>query len=403
MLLRPLVALVLGAVLSSCSGSPSGPPADVAPVITVTGVQSGGSYTGSVTVGVAVDRGSYTASLNGASFAGGGTVSTPGEYVLQVDARNGTATSSATVAFTVRFTGSRVLIVRLFDLGDNESGGGGDAILLTDSTGSGMRHGLIDAGPQGLNASSPGYVLQRLQALGVARLDFVQLTHAHSDHYAGLAPVLNGIPTGWFVYNGQQRANIGGYQTVLAAANARADTVVVPTAVTTLPFGFSGGTLQVLPPLPAYLGNSNATGDELNEGSLGTSLVRGTFRMFFTGDGEVEANTRWRTQFGTLSGGVTALKVGHHGANNAVFDNGFSGASAWLAHTAPRIAVISANGRSHPRQNAMGAILGLPATETYCTSVHGDIAIRVGDDGQYSVAVQKNANMDCRPGTEATT
>lgn len=402
MLLRTFFALSAVLLAAACSGSPSGPPDPVAPVITVTGVQAGGSYTGTVTIGISVDRGSYSASLNGQPFTGG-TVSNPGSYTLVVSARNGTATSSATYAFTLSFAGSRVLIVRLFDLGDNESGGGGDAILLTDSTGSGMRHGLIDAGPAGANASDPGYVLRRLQGLGVTRLDFVQLTHAHSDHYGGLREVINTLTVDWFVYNGQQRANIAGYQNVLTAANARADTVVVPAAVTDLPFGYDAATLKVIPPLPTYLQNSNASGDELNEGSLGTSLVRGSFRMFFTGDGEVEANTRWRTQFGTLSSGQTALKVGHHGANNAVFDNGFSGASSWLAHTAPQLFVISANGRSHPRQNALNAILGRPTSETYCTSVHGDIAIRVAENGQYSVTVQKNPNMDCVPGTEANT
>lgn len=404
MLLRRLSLLLTAAgALAACNDSPSQPPAPVAPVITVTGVAAGGTYEAPVTIGISVDRGSYSATLNGASFSGGGVVSQPGTYELVVTARNGTATSESKVAFTVRFTGARVLIVRLFDLGDNESGGGGDAILLTDSTAIGMRHALIDAGPQGMNAGNPGYVAQRLQALGVTRLDFVQLTHAHSDHYAGLSQVLNGFTVNWFVYNGQQRANIGGYQTVLTAANARADSVFVPTAVTDLPFGYEAGMIKVIPPLPTYLGNSNASGDELNEGSLGTSLRRGTFSMFFTGDGEVEANTRWRTTFSALTAGVTALKVGHHGANNAVFDNGFSGASAWLAHTAPRIAVISANGRSHPRINALNALLGRPTTETYCTSVHGDIAIRVLDSGQYNVSVQRNANLDCRPGTEATT
>jgi beta-lactamase superfamily II metal-dependent hydrolase len=125
--------------------------------------------------------------------------------------------------------------------------------------------------------------------------------------------------------------------------------------------------------------------------------------MFFTGDGEVEANTRWRTGFAALTGTLTALKVGHHGANNAVFDDGFNGRSAWLAHTAPRLAVVSANGRSHPRGNALSALLGLPQTATYCTSVHGDIAIRVAESGQYAVTVQRNANLGCRPGTEAGT
>jgi beta-lactamase superfamily II metal-dependent hydrolase len=403
MLLRPLRLLLAAAVLAACSDSPSGPPDPVAPVITVSGVSAGGTFDAPVAVGISVDRGSYTATLNGAPFSGGGTISQPGAYELVVSARNGAATAESRMAFTVRFTGARVLIVRLFDLGDNESGGGGDAILLTDSTAIGMRHALIDAGPQGVDASNPGYVAQRLAALGVTRLDFVELTHAHADHYAGLSQVLNGIPVGWFVYNGQQRANIGGYQTVLTAANNRADTVVVPAVVTDLPFGYQAGMMKVIPPLTTYLGNSNATGDELNEGSLGTSLRRGTFSMFFTGDGEVEANTRWRTTFSSLSGGVTALKVGHHGANNAVFDNGFNGSSAWLAHTAPQIAVISSNGRSHPRVNALSAILGRPATETYCTSVHGEIAIRVLDSGSYTVTVQRNATMDCRPGTEATT
>ncbi|HEX2209613.1 MAG TPA: MBL fold metallo-hydrolase [Longimicrobium sp.] len=402
MLLRPFLAIAAAAALAACSGSPAGPPDPVAPVITISGVQDGGTYEAPVTLSISVDRGSYRATLNGASFSGG-VVSQPGTYALAVTARNGTAASEASLSFTVRFTGSRVLIVRLLDLGDNESGGGGDAILLTDSASIGMRHALIDAGPGGMDASNPGYVAQRLAALGVTRLDFVQLTHAHSDHYAGLSQVLNGVDTGWFVYNGQRRANIGGYQTVLSTANARADTVVVPSAVTELPFGYEPGAVKVIPPLPTYLQNSSASGDQLNEGSLGTSLRRGTFSMFFTGDGEVEANTRWRTDFASLSGGVTALKVGHHGANNAVFDNGFSGASAWLAHTAPRVAVISANGRSHPRQNALNALLGRPATETYCTSVHGDIAIRVQDSGHYLVTVQRNATLDCRPGTEATT
>jgi beta-lactamase superfamily II metal-dependent hydrolase len=403
MLLRPLSALAALVLLAACSDSPSGPPATPEPVITVTGVQAGGTYEGAVTIAIAVDRGSYTAALNDAPFAGGGTVSNPGSYTLRVDARNGSATSTVSIPFTLRFAGNRVLIVRLFDLGDNESGGGGDAILLTDSTGSGMRHGLIDAGPAGADAANPGYVLQRLRALGVTRLDFMQLTHAHADHYAGMQQILNGLTVDWFVYNGQARANISGYQNVLTAARSRADTVVVPAAVTDLPFGFAAGTLRVIPPLPTYLGDSNAPGDQLNEGSLGTSLVRGTFRMFFTGDGEVEANNRWRTSFGALSGGLTALKVGHHGANNAIFDNGFNGASSWLAHTSPQVAVISANGRSHPRQNAMGAILGRTSMDTYCTSVHGEITLRVADSGQYTVSVQRNATLDCRPGTEATT
>lgn len=393
-------ALASALFLASCSGSPV--VVEQPPVISVAGVAHGAVYDGPVTISISVDRGSYTATLNQRPFSAGGTVADPGAYVLEVSARSGTKTSTLQLAFTVRFAGARVLIVRMLDLGDNGSGGGGDAILLTDSAEGSMRHALIDAGPSGADASDPAFVARRLAQLGVARLDFVQLTHAHADHYAGIPRVLETIPTGWFVYNGQVRSRAS-YEAVLAAAAARADTVVVPDSLTTLPFGLGEGPARVVPPLATFLANGSASNDELNEGSLGTTLRRGSFRMFFTGDGEVLANQRWRSQFATLTSGVTGLKVGHHGANNAIFDNGFSGTSTWLSHTAPAIALISANGRTHPRVNALGALRARTRTETYCTSVHGDVTIRIAESGQYAVTVQRNAGADCVPGSEAST
>ncbi len=125
-------------------------------------------------------------------------------------------------------------------------------------------------------------------------------------------------------------------------------------------------------------------------------------RLFFTGDGEVAANQRWRTQFAGRTGSVTVLKVGHHGANDAVFDNGFNGTSSWLTHSAPEVAVISANGVTHPRVNAIDRLLGLPQTRTYCTNVHGDIEIRIGERGGLLVTVERNASSDCVPGSDAT-
>ena len=166
--------------------------------------------------------------------------------------------------------------------------------------------------------------------------------------------------------------------------------------------GLSGATdISVVPPLPTHLTNGDADGRELNEGSLGTALTRGSFRMFFTGDGEVAANQRWRTQFASVTGSLTALKVGHHGANDAVFDNGSSGASTWLGHTDPELQVITANGTSHPRIRATNLLLGRGNAETYCTNVHGDIEIRVDVGGAYVVRVERNAGMNCVPGVDA--
>ena len=140
----------------------------------------------------------------------------------------------------------------------------------------------------------------------------------------------------------------------------------------------------VIPPLPSYVGADTDSSSLINEGSLGAELRLGNFRMFFTGDGEVEANQRWRTQYASYSGDVTVLKAGHHGANDAVFDNGSFGTSAWLTHTSPEVVVISANGTSHPRDRALTAILERTSRRTYCTNVHGTIEIRVSASGSYA-------------------
>jgi|GEM_PF-558096 len=395
-------------LLAACSGGDGGTgPADQAPAITVSGVQDGGSYEPPVTIGIQVDQGSYSARLNGAAFISGGTISSPGSYELVVEARNGVATSSETVAFDVVPPTSSVgdvLTIRLIDLGDNPSigGGGGDAILLTDSSAFGVFHAMIDAGP---GASSESFARQRLSALGVDSLGFLQLTHAHSDHFAGMDEILNAIPVGTFVYNGQVR-NLSFYQAVLDAAQAEAGSVVALNSLLAVEVGAgpTATTVTMVPPLSSYLNDGNASGDELNEGSIGTHVEHAAFRMFLTGDGEVEANGRWRTSFAALTGAVDVLKVGHHGANNAIFDDG-SGfgdfTSTWLTHTAPAVAVISANGRSHPRSRAISKLLG-EVTEVYCTSVHGDIRIRVDGDGNYQVVVDRNAGSDCVAGSEAT-
>lgn len=394
-----------GGVLAAlgCGGEPPGPAART-PQIAVSGIADGETRTGPVTITISVDVGTYQATLNGEPFLSGRTISDPGTYVLLVTARNGDATASLALTFTIALAGDTRLIVRMFDLGPNEAGGGGDAILLSDSSSAGARHVLVDAGPAGIDGSDPGFVARRLADLGVDSLEALVLTHAHSDHFGGIAAVLGEVIVRRFVYNGQAR-NFAAYTNVITLAQGRADTVIVPDAPTdlTLGLGTTPTALVLLPPLESFLTDPDASSSEINEGSLGTEVGKGAFRMFLTGDGEVQANLRWRTSFGSVTADVTVLKVGHHGANDAVFDNAFSGSSAWVQHTAHEVAVISANGTTHPRQNATALLLGLPSTATYCTHVHGTIEIRVGEAGDYQVTVERNEGLDCVPGTDADT
>ena len=396
------------AALAACDGGP--PTGSVAPpVMTVTGVAEGGRYAAPVEIGIAVDRGSYEATLNGETVIAPVVVARAGEYELMVRARYRGESSDTTLAFTVVAPGSR-LLVRVLDLGANAAGGGGDAILLTDSSAMGQYHALVDAGPAGSGASDPGYVARRLLSLGVDTLSLLVLTHAHSDHYAGMSEVLGRIHVRRFVYNGQLRS-LQSYLDLVQTARTRADTVIVPDSLHRfrLAPGDSSVTLTIVPPLATHLstdvdrGSYPDEGGMLNEGSVGILATLGAgsaFELFLTGDGEVAANQRWKTAYGALTHDLDVLKIGHHGANNAVFDNGFDGPSTWLAHTAPEAVLVSANGTTHPRIRALAYLDALPA-ELFCTSAHGEVTLRASTDGAFTLSTARQGS--CAPGTEAST
>jgi beta-lactamase superfamily II metal-dependent hydrolase len=403
-----VVALLATAVLAigtfACSSSETAAPEVSAPTITISGVSDGARLESGVTISVTIDSGTFQATLNGAPFFSGGTVAEPGSYRLEVVAQNAGGITTEVVEFEILFSGDSLLIIRMLDLGENGAGGGGDALLVTDSSAAGMRHALIDAGPAGADAADPGFVERRLQQLGIDSLEVLVLTHGHSDHYGGMSPILNGSTVEEFFYNGQIRF-LGSYQSVISTARSRADTVIVPNALEDrdLGLGAERTRLTIIPGLPDNLGTSTNDGSDLNDGSIGAVFAKGAFSMFVAGDGEVDANLRWRRDYAALTRDVTILKVGHHGANDAVFDAGFAGSgTTWLDHADAELHLVSANGTSHPRIGALNALLTRPGL-TLCTSTHGEIEIRAAASGQWSVSVERNEGVECSEGRDATT
>lgn len=406
---RLLAALALSAsaaiLAAACGGDdPSGPGEEwIRPAITVTGVEDGAAVAGPVTIVIEVDPGTFEAELDGEPFISGSTVTTPGRHTLTVTARNGTATSSRTVDFTILAEPGGSLIVRFIDLGANDAGGGGDAVLVTDSTGDGMEHLLYDAGAGGVAGADPDLVGRRLESLGVDTLELLVLSHAHSDHFRGIPGVVARSRVRRFVHNGQLRS-YPEYESVVGEARAAADSVFAPGTVLERAVGTGRATsVSVLPPLPDSLDDPSASSSAINEGSLGVRVRRGDFTLFLAGDGEVRANLRWRVDFASRTADVDVLKVGHHGGNDALFDPVFSDDAPWLGHTSPEIAVISANGTTHPRIRAVTRLRSEPGLLLRCTSTHGDVEIRVDVAGNVDVRVERNADRPCEPGDEATT
>jgi beta-lactamase superfamily II metal-dependent hydrolase len=266
-----------------------------------------------------------------------------------------------------------------------ETGGGGDAVVVADSSGPRLLHLLLDAG-DGARAAD------FLREAGIDTLDLLVLTHAHFDHYGGMDEVLDAAHVRAFAHNGQLRSEAD-YQAVQARAGAEADTSFVVTTVITWKDGSGGGAeVTLLPPYATFLGNDTDDGAELNEGSLGIRVRQGSFTFLSTGDAEARANSRFASTYPALVD-VEAMKVGHHGSADAT-------QSFWLDATSPRVAVVSANGTTHPHGSVL-ELLERRGAELFCTPQHGLVTFRVEAGGAYAVTTQKDARLRCGAGSQA--
>ena len=263
------------------------------------------------------------------------------------------------------------------------SAGGGDAILVADSAADPPRHVLIDAGDDAAAARA-------LREAGIGTLDLLVLTHAHHDHYGGMDEVLDAAQVRAFAFNGQVRSAVT-YRRLLERVEREVPVVIVVDSVRRVRLGEGehATTLTLIPPLSTHLGEDTGDGERLNEGSLAVRVERGGFSFLTTGDAEHAANRRFAAMFPALVD-VDVLKLGHHGSTDAID-------RAWLAATTPEVAIVSANGTTHPHAAALALVkrLGIPL---YCTPQHGVVRVRVAPDGAYRVTTNLSADRECEPG-----
>lgn len=253
--------------------------------------------------------------------------------------------------------------------------GQGDAAVLRTPAG---RWVLIDGGPR-----TPGrdagvsVVVPFLRRVGVGRLAVVIASHGDADHLGGLPAVLRAFPAELVLEPGEPLGS-GLYRQWLAAVAGtgarwhRARTGEV--------FALDGVVLRILHPDSAWF----ARGLPANESGVVVQVEFGLFRALFPGD----AGLPMEAERSGEVGGVTLLKVAHHGSRSA---NG----PTWIGRLAPRLCVVSVglNRYGHPAAGVLHELARAGCT-TYRTDEDG--TVRVATDGRVVLAAAR-ARQDSIP------
>lgn len=236
-------------------------------------------------------------------------------------------------------TPSPTYMVSVLDVGQ------GDAVLLHVPGGANV---LIDGGPG-------SQVTDRLAENGVERLDAVILTHPHSDHLAGLIPVLEKYPVD-AVIDAAPPASSSMYRDFLKLVDRRGMPYTVARRGQVLDFGELH--LKVVNP------SNNLRPDDTNANSV---VVLASYRgldILLPGDAEGDL-------LSTLDlSQVEAFKVPHHGSKDGSL-------KAVLDKLKPGVAVISVgegNVYGHPAQDTIDR-LKAAGSQIYRTDQQGTISL----------------------------
>lgn len=228
--------------------------------------------------------------------------------------------------------------------------GQADSILLT-SDGKSM---LIDAG----NNDDGELVVNKIQQLGITRLDYVIGTHPHEDHIGGMDNVINAFDIGT-IYMPKIQNNTKTFEDVLDAISNKGLSISSPEQGNV----FTVGKINC----EVMLCGSGTREEQKSNLNLSSIVIRATYgeqSYLFMGDAEEEnENTRnWPK--------TTVLKVGHHGSNTST-------SKEFLEEVCPEVAIISvgeANKYGHPTEETLNKLNNIKA-EIYRTDERGTITI----------------------------
>ena len=200
----------------------------------------------------------------------------------------------------------KTLTVHFIDVGQ------GDSIFIELPDGKCM---LIDSGEY----EYAGRVISLIDCLGYKKLDYVIVTHPHTDHMGGMQRVIENFKIGE-IYMPEAVGDTGAFINLLEAIDNMGLSINIAKSGVEIPLS-SGAKARFVAPV--------AIVEDLNNCSAMLHLSYGERSFLFTGDAEILEEE-------TVTDNIDCdvLKVGHHGSYT-------SSGNAFLKKASPEIAVIS--------------------------------------------------------------
>lgn len=210
--------------------------------------------------------------------------------------------------------------------------GQGDCTLVK----SGNKSLLIDSGESGNEQT----VLNYLAKEKVTKLDYVVITHMHTDHMGSMAKIIQSVEVSNVIMselNEKNTPTTKAYENLLNAVSQSGAKVLKAKAGDT--YTLADAVIQILGPVKEYT--------DLNNTSVVMRVVYKSTSFLFTGDAEKQAEEDIISSGAEINSDV--LKVGHHGSNTST-------SKGFLTAVSPGLAVISCgkgNSYGHPNEETI--------------------------------------------------
>lgn len=245
--------------------------------------------------------------------------------------------------------------------------GQGDCQLIK----SGSKSVLIDCGEKEYYSD----VIQYLKNQEITKLDYVIVTHPHSDHAGGMSYILEEFKIGTLIMPKLKESitpATSTYTRILKAVESKKITFKYAEPGKT--YKLDNAQMTILSPLNDY--------NDLNNYSVAVKLVHGENSFLFTGDMETKAEKDLLQSGADISAKV--LKVGHHGSSS-------SSSREFLDKVNPEYAVIgvgSPNDYGHPHAETLKSLKKMNL-EIYRTDKNGNVVF-VSDGKALSINKERS-------------